>query len=375
MQEFNIDSFNNFIHDLLESKMSDSDYSLVMEELGFPSPHGTNPIMYKSGCHNVDFSRAKYNLAYYPETRSFYCFSGCSKSYNILDLVKTRFELIGESKSTYKCVQWICQVCSIPFEFSNEEERVVEYDWKKEIGKYRKGKKSVDKSEIKVYDDDILNYFPKLYHTDWISYGISEQTMDKFNIRWYPYKNSILLPCYDRLGNLRGIRTRVMDEIAIENGSPRYIPLMTLNGDSWKFNTNGMLYGEYQNEQNIREQKKCFIVESEKSTLRCDTLMNGKGIALGMMGSAISDENVKYILSLGVTTVCLLPDNDFREFGDEDYQVFEKKVLKLADKFLPYCRVEVVFNNIGITDMYKASPFDFTVEQFKEMYKNRVKLN
>ena len=65
MQEFNIDSFNTFIHDLLENRMTDDDYTLVMEELGFPRPHGTNPIMYKTGCHNVDFSRAKYNLAYY----------------------------------------------------------------------------------------------------------------------------------------------------------------------------------------------------------------------------------------------------------------------------------------------------------------------
>ena len=107
MQEFDITSFNNFIATTLNDTMTDDDYTLVMDELGFPKPHGTNPIMYKTGCHNVDFSHAKYNLAYYPETRSFYCFSECQKSFNILDLVKARFELIGDSKTTYKCVQWI----------------------------------------------------------------------------------------------------------------------------------------------------------------------------------------------------------------------------------------------------------------------------
>ena len=30
MQEFNIDSFNNFIHDLLENRMTDNDYSYFM---------------------------------------------------------------------------------------------------------------------------------------------------------------------------------------------------------------------------------------------------------------------------------------------------------------------------------------------------------
>lgn len=103
--------------------------------------------------------------------------------------------------------------------------------------------------------------------------------------------------------------------------------------------------------------------------------MNGKGIALGMMGSAISDENIRYILSLGVNIIRLCPDNDFREFGDDDYELFEMKTIKLAERFLPFCKVEVIFNNVGIKNMYKASPFDFTMEQFKEMYRSRIKLN
>lgn len=378
MQEFNIDAFNNFIHDLLENRMTDDDYTLVMDELGFPKPHGTNPIMYKTGCHNVDFSRAKYNLAYYPETRSFYCFSECSKSYNILDLVKTRFELIGDSKSTYKCVQWICQVCSIPFEFADTEQKVIEYDWKKDIGKYRKGKKSIDNSEIKVYDDKVLNYFPKVWHDDWVNgYGISEQTLDKFDIRWYPYRQQIVIPVRDRLNNLRGIRVRNMNDKLIEEGCPRYMPLQMLDNTMYKFPTNSVMYGEYQNEAEIRRRKECWLVESEKSCLMIDTLMNGKGIALGMMGSALSDENVKYILSLEISKLIILADSDFHEMSedDEDWVKFEQKIMKLCDKFTPYCKVEVIFNNIEIKDAYKWSVTDFTVEQFKQMWKNRVKIN
>jgi len=373
MQEFNIDSFNNFIHDLLENRMTDDDYTLVMDELGFPRPHGTNPIMYKSGCHNVDFSHAKYNLAYYPETRSFYCFSECQKSFNILDLVKTRFELIGDGKTTYKCVQWICQICSIPFDFADTEQKVIEYDWKKDLYKYRKGKKNIDKQEIKVYDDTILNYFPKIYHTNWLSYGISEQSMDKFNLRYYPYKNSILLPCYDRLGRLRGIRTRVMDEIAIENGSPRYIPLTTIDGTTYKFSTGGMLYGEYQNENNVKESKELWLCESEKAIMKFDTWTNGKSNAMAMMGSSISDESIMYILSLGVVKVILMLDSDYKEYGDEEFQVFEKKIMKLASRLTPYVTVYCLYNNLGY-DAYKFSPTDYTKEQFKELWKSKERL-
>ena len=139
----------------------------------------------------------------------------------------------------------------------------------------------------------------------------------------------------------------------------------------------GLLYGEYQNEAEIRRRKEAWIVESEKSCLRIDTLMNGKGIALGMMGSALSDENVKYILSLGISRLCILADSDFHEMSeeDEDWIKFEQKILKLCEKFTPYCKVEVVFNNIGIKDAYKWSVTDFTVEQFKQMWKNRVRVN
>ena len=378
MQEFNIESFNNFILRVLNDIMTDDDYSLVMDELGFPKPHGTNPIMYKTGCHNVDFSRAKYNLAYYPETRSFYCFSECSKSYNILDLVKTRFELIGDSKSTYKCVQWICSVCGIPFEFNDTEQKVIEYDWKRELGKYtRKGKKNIDNSEIKVYDDDVLNYFKGTYASEWLNYGISKETMDKFEIGYYTYRNQITIPVRDRNGLLRGIRVRNMDEKLIEEGCPRYVPLTLLDSTTYKFPTNSVMYGEYQNEEEIKRRKECWIVESEKSTLRLDTLMNGKGIALGMMVSALSDENVRYILSLGINKLTILADSDFHEMNDddEDWIKFEQKILKLCEKFTPFVKVEVVFNNIGIKDAYKWSVTDFTVEQFKEMWKNRVRVN
>lgn len=374
MQEFNISAFNDFIKLVLYNLMTDDDYSLVMDELGFPNPHGNNPIMYKSGCHNIDFSSAKYNLAYYPENRSFYCFSQCSQSFDLLELVKTRFELIGESKSRYKCMAWICQICNIPFEFSDEEKEV-EYDWKKDLGKYRKGKKKEDKQEIKIYDNKILNYFPKLYHTDWLDYGISKETMDKFEICWYPYRSQIVIPVRDRLGNLVGVRVRNMDTTLTDSGTPRYMPLSFLNGDTLKFSTNAILYGEYQNEQNIREQKCCYLVESEKSVLRLDTLMNGKSVALGMMGSAISDDNIKYILSLGITRICILADSDFHEIGDEDYMKFEAKIMKLCERFTPYVKVEVVFNNIGIKDAYKWSVTDFTIEQIREMWKNRVRIN
>ena len=380
MQEFNLESFSDFIKTTLFEVMSVDDYILVIEELFGIRPTKTTSsfITYHSFCHHEDERKGGENLSLKIETMMFTCYSHCG-SMDLLKLVQTRYELIGEPKKPYKCMQLICQTCGIPFEFNATEElKPIDYDWKRELGKYtKKGKKTIDNSEIKVYDDKVLNYFPKVYHDDWVNYGISEQTLDKFDIRWYPYKSQIIIPVRDRLSNLRGIRVRNMNDKLIEEGCPRYMPLQMLDNTMYKFATNGMLYGEYQNEAEIRQRKECWLVESEKSCLRIDTLMNGKGIALGMMGSALSDDNVRYILSLEISKLVILADSDFHEMSedDEDWVKFEQKILKLCEKFTPYCKVEVVFNNIGIKDAYKWSVTDFTVEQFKEMWKNRVRVN
>ena len=92
----------------------------------------------------------------------------------------------------------ICKICSIPFEFADTEKNVIEYDWKKDIGKYsKKNKKKIDKQEIKVYNDDVLEYFPKVYHEDWINDNISIETMQQHEICFYPYRNAICIPCRD----------------------------------------------------------------------------------------------------------------------------------------------------------------------------------
>ena len=164
-----------------------------------------------------------------------------------------------------------------------------------------------------------------------------------------------------------------MDELAIENGSPRYIPLTTIDGTTYKFSTGGMLYGECQNENNVKESKDLWLCESEKAIMKFDTWTNGKSNAMAMMGSSISDESIKYILSLNVRRVILMLDSDYKEYGDEEFQAFENKVIKLANRLLPYVTVECLYNNLGY-DAYKFSPTDYTKEQFKELWKSKERL-
>ena len=64
-------------------------------------------------------------------------------------------------------------------------------------------------------------------------------------------------------------------------------------------------------------------------------------------------------------------DSDFLVIGDEEYNKFEKKVLALAKLFKGYAKVDVIYNNINLSNAYKASPFDFDEATYNLMWENR----
>ena len=59
MQEFNLESFGNFIKETLFNTMTIEDYILVIEELFDTRPKNTHGkfISFKSMCHNVDLHK------------------------------------------------------------------------------------------------------------------------------------------------------------------------------------------------------------------------------------------------------------------------------------------------------------------------------
>ena len=61
---------------------------------------------------------------------------------------------------------------------------------------------------LKEYNVDDLKLFSNKYHRSWIDEGFSIDIIDKWGIKWYDYKQQIVIPVYDNQGILRGIRAR-----------------------------------------------------------------------------------------------------------------------------------------------------------------------
>ena len=372
MTEQEYEAFKNFIHELLYERMTLDDYEIIMRRL-CANKRGDR---YNTICHNIN--GGGYNLAFNKETRSFCCFSECSCSYSLLSLIKKRKELLGEPCSTYQSLKWLCNELSIEFNFKEEVKQVnTNYKWQNSLLKYTKNKNK--NIELRVYNKKILNYFPKIYHTDWIDYGISEEVLDKYNIGWYNYKQQITIPCYRQNGDLIGIRIRNMNpEIDI-----KYIPLQLLDGTEFNFPTNEVFYGENFNWTNVQRTKSVILVESEKTVMKYESWYGAKNnICLGLYGSVLSNAKLKKLLSWNCETFYICLDSDFEsiEYSNNDgkitpYEKFEKKVMNIYNKLKPYAKsVYVIYNNLGFENCYKYSITDYTREQFEKIWNNKEKI-
>ena len=373
MTEQEYEAFKNFIHELLYERMTLDDYEIIMRRLG-ANKRGDR---YNTICHNIN--GGGYNLAFNKETRSFCCFSECSCSYSLLSLIKKRRELLGEPCSTYQSLKWLCNELGIEFNFKEEVKQVNTniYKWQNSLLKYTKNKNK--NIELRVYNKKILNYFPKIYHTDWIDYGISEEVLDKYNIGWYNYKQQITIPCYRQNGDLIGIRVRNMNpEINI-----KYIPLQLLDGTEFNFPTNEVFYGENFNWTNVQRTKSVILVESEKTVMKYESWYGAKNnICLGLYGSVLSNAKLKKLLSWNCETFYICLDSDFEsiEYSNNDekitsYEKFEKKVMNIYNKLKPYAKsVYVIYNNLGFENCYKYSITDYTREQFEKIWNNKEKI-
>ena len=376
MTEEEYKALNFFINDLLYEKMTIDDYYYIMEKLG--ARRRLN--RFSAICHEVDST--KYNLSFDEESRCFYCFSECNCSYSLLSLIKKRRELLNENSKTIPSLKWLCGELNIEFNFKEEAQKsnTDRYNWKVNLNKYLKGNRQ--EKILPKYDKKVLEYFPKIYHEDWLDYGISEETMDKYNIRYYPYKNQIVIPCYDHNGNMCGIRIRNMNKELLETTDiPKYMPLKMLDGMEYKFPTNLCFYFFIFNSQNCQRTKSVILSEGEKSVLKHESWFgSNNNICLGMYGSNLGNEKLKKLVYWGIETYYISLDSDFETiYEDEEngilsknYIKFEEKVMKIAKEIRPYAKkIYVIYNNVNLKNFYKCNMYDGTLEQFHLLWNNK----
>lgn len=316
----------------------------LMQSFGARYILSKDSIRFTSICHGGD----GYNLAYYPDKGTFYCFSNCG-FLTIYDVVsKVKHITIDDAKKFVNDKFGLGKTNKGFYIINTLYDDV--YDL---INLHRK-----ESADRVYYDDVILNYFEDIYYEGWLKEGISPAVMKRFEIKWYEYRKHIIIPVRDIDGRLLGIRRR-----SLVDGEAKYKPL-DCEGKSWAFPTGECLYGLYQNQNIISDRKKCYLFEGEKSVLKAATIY-GDFPCVACFSHSVSRQQINLLIDLGVEEVILCFDYD---------GVGERKIYRLlAEKIKTYgIRCKYLYYGYKTSLDAHESPIDKGKKVFEELLQQNL---
>lgn len=359
---------NKFNPKAIKARLTVDDHKKIMKALDIPAYTESNScITYWSGDKNRDSLKGSPKLVFYKDTKIYMGYTA-STSYDIISLCQVRLGLLGQPHTFIDAINFIIQTVGLEIETVKRIDKPNICHWQEGLEKFIRFRSTG--STLEPYDKSILDQLDHSVPQQWLDEGISLETMVKYQIGYYDRLDATTIPCFAQDGSLIGIRCRHWRPNEIEEG--KYRPLCLLDGTSYKFPTNNVFYGINWNWGGIERTGHVILVEGEKSVLKADTWWGEKNITLARYGGALGLQRRNQLIKLGVNHVTIADDSDFTEIGDNDaYNKFEKKVLSIAKLFKGYAKVDVVYNNIGLQNAYKASPFDFDEATYNLMWENR----
>ena len=230
---------------------------------------GGNPIvkgemiMAQTICHGGH----SHKLYYYNNTKLFRCYTNCGDAFDIFDLILKVKEVDGIKWVLPQAVNFIINFYGLIIQtensfFSQEELE----DWKV-LNKYEQSNSQEKEEKIvefKFFDDKILKHLPRPKILPWLKEGITQEAMDRNGICYDPVQQGIVIPHYNIDGRLIGIRERTLIKENENNG--KYKPAI-LNYQMYNHPLGFNLYNLNNSKDNIKQMKKAFIFEGEKSCL------------------------------------------------------------------------------------------------------------
>lgn len=351
----------------IRESLSVSQVIEVVESLGGELRRTTDEYLLFTSIlyHPDDANMHKPKMYYYFSTYTFmdYKVGAC---FDIFELVKRRQAHFGQMYNMGNSAVYIGKLLGFSVG-DNTLEYKDTYNYMSDLRSYIRHHNA---KKHQTYDLSVLNQFEVAYHQDWLDDGITIESMEKYNIRFYN-PNQIVIPCQDIYGDIIGIRSRNLDPTI----DWKYMPLQLLNGKMFNFDVGEHLYGLNYNRKAIERYKKVIIFEAEKSVLQCDGFFGEKNIAVAKFGSAFKKTQRDLLLNLGVEEVIIANDFDYVKVDPDaqDWIKFNNKAVAIAEMFNGLvskitCLVEYEDHKL------KASPSDLGFNRFMELYKNREEI-
>lgn len=358
----------------IKEQLNIEDYEMLFTALDIPvKSRSDKSFKLYTGCHNIIATDGSPNLEFNLEYKSFRCYThDCFEvgDNDIISLIKHRWDVLGVEYHFVDVLNFIIDNSSLDIQTlsSTPKKKSFDWSWLDRYSNNNNDEYMVDTSE--PYNTDILNLFKPKYPPEWIEEGISINTMAKYKIAYYPFKNATILPVYQE-DNLIGIRGRFWNEEDIEQG--KYRPITLLDGTTYSFPTSQYFYSWNESLQGIKKAKKVILVEGEKSCMKSYEWFGDDTICLGLFGKNLTKSKVKYLLMLGIEEVIIGIDSDYESINSKEFIQFKDEVNKMAKLLKGYFKISVMYNNQGYNG-YKFSPFDFTREQYNVLWERREEI-
>lgn len=358
----------------LKNNLTLDDYEKIMFELGAePKKRTTEYIIYNTGDHNVNWEDGSPKLYFYIETKTFFSYTA-SCSFDIIGLVEKRWELEGLEYTFKDVLIWIANVVGLSTDTIEINKKSTQCSWKTMLSRYTNRKPTYYTG--KIYDKSELSLCLPYYHKLFLDDGISIETMQKFQIGWYPPKAQITIPVFSESGDLLGVHCRNTIKKIVDKGK-KYFPLITCK-ENYKFKTGSVLYGSNVNKPWIEQSNQILIFESPKSVLQLDT-MYGHSNAVAIFGTNLSITQRNMIVGYGVNEVVICLDKQYEQLyetsqdTDTEGTRYVKTVQKIAKLFKGYAKVTVVADVGDMLD-YKDSPTDKGRGVWETLFKERYEI-
>lgn len=213
------------------------------------------------------------------------------------------------------------------------------------------------KPELQIYDESILDKYPKCGNLRFLKDHISLETQMKFGLRYSVESQRILIPIRDIFGNLAGVKSRRNYETDNPE-DPKYVFECPTSKSM-------ILYGAYENYQYLMNADRVIIGEAEKFVLAADSYQYNSAVAI--MGNALSSEQAKILLGFNAKEYCFMLDEGL----DLNVTLQNAKLLK-SFATMRECKITYFDWQNSLSVGPKESPTDCGKNIFEYIIQNEI---
>jgi DNA primase len=251
-------------------------------------------------------------------------------------------------------MKFICDCCEYDYySLKKEEEKESELlKWLDTIESKKFEQKDI---ELKPLNEIILNQYV-LYPNEWLlNEHIDIKTQKLFEICYDIRSERIVYPIRDEIGSLIGCKGRTTNK-DIED-EYKFLPL-------YIYPKSKICYGLHLTLPHIKQKKKIYVFEAEKSVLKMWSMSYKNSIGIG--GLIPSETQMNKILKLNCDIVFAW-DSALKE---DD----KKNINKFLEEYKILANIYVIYDKWNLTKE-KDSPCDRGKEIWEELNKRRIKIS